>query len=858
MSMELRARAAIARLSAAGLAFNPDQKRGHDGRWIKMGGGLGGLPGGGGPSGGDGAVSEEDDELYRELRSEYGWNLHQVASDILRATRERSETDPDPRWPEADPQWEPGDGDPVLQKLARNLEWDLEDQPELADAAMELLRDHIEAEYLESVASLPEPPQRGALAQLRPRADASDGFDGALATRAEALTAALSSGVAAQKPLSAGFMGDTRMLTLNDGSQVVYKRAISTLRPGDLNWEVKDQTDAEHLSSLLAGAIGAPAPVVHRLNDAELAMELVSGRPASASALTDVRTRGILATDDAVRIGLLDVLLNNTDRHGGNWMVDDTGGPVAIDHGMAFAVNPPAGTSGAIKSPFATEHFINPDGTFQATNGLTPSDIARLEEGIERIRPQFERAARTDWLDAALGRLRQLGERARGPASPAVTAGDAGGFGMRARVALAKLMLFGFNPGQKRGPDGRWIKMGGRGSAGRRGTPGSGSGPRVTRYARGEVKETPGTTPGAHSSYAFTSDGRTRTVDLPPDRAREVAQLLAAGQDAVILEGSPRAGGAYYSRIEMQAGPAADDPVRLTLWPPGGPPGSVEIEMTKRQARELADRMRANAAYRPQKPLAIPGQPQYAARVKRLQASVASGVRSEQRVGMGIMGRVDRVQHNDGTESIRKEALGGSSAVRDAAEFHTEADQNAAEELSGLVAAALGMRAPVATPTSATESYIELMPGVPAVTKLASPEGGIRVPAELGDSPSVRRMAVLDLLIDNGDRNTGNWLVDGDEAIPIDHGMAFAPRRNPDTTAATGPFSAPYITKNGAFNKNNPLTPRDVETLRARIDSLRPQFAERDRASWLDQMMHRLDLLAAGAKGTDDIFSSAV
>jgi hypothetical protein len=438
---------------------------------------------------------------------------------------------------------------------------------------------------------------------------------------------------------------------------------------------------------------------------------------------------------------------------------------------------------------------------------------------------------------------------------PRVLDAQRGAFTLAAQRAAFAVMAF--NPGQKRGPDGRWIKMGGRGSAGRRGTPASSGGPRVTSFTRGEVKETPGTTPGAHSSYAFTSDGRTRVVDLRPDRAQEVAQLLAAGQDAVILEGSPRAGGAYYSRIEMQAGPADDDPVRLTLWPPGGPPESVEIEMTKQQARELADRMRANAAYKPQKPLTIPGQPQYAARVKRLQAGVASGVQSEQRIAMGIMGKVDRVRHNDGTESIRKDVQGGSTALGGSA-FHEAADQNAAEELSGLVAAALGIRAPVVTPTSPTESYIELMPGEPAVTKLASSEGRISVPRSLQDSPSVRRMAVLDLLIDNGDRNAGNWLVDGDEAIPIDHGMAFAPRYSTDTSAATGPFSAPYLTKSGAFNKNNPLTVRDIETLRTRIDSLRPQFAERGRAPWLDQMMHRLDLLAAGAKGTEDIFSSAV
>jgi GNAT superfamily N-acetyltransferase len=438
------------------MRFDPNQRRGPDGRWISMGGG--GLPEGDSPA--PSGVSEEDDELYRELRSEYGWGLHQAADDVWQASRER-ETDPDPRWLEADPQWEAGDGDVVLKKLIRNLEWDLEDQPELADAAMELLLDHIKAEYPEAVAGLPDPPERGALPQLHPRANASSGYGGAQAARADALTEGLRSGVAAQKPLSAGFMGDTRLLTLNDGSQAVYKRAISTLRPEDLNWQIKDQTDAEHLSSLLAAAVGAPAPVVHRLNDAEVAMELVPGRPAAASALTDARRQEILATDDAVRIGLLDVLLNNTDRHDGNWMVDGAGGPVGIDHGMAFTVNPPAGTSGATKSPFATEHFINPDGTFKATNSLTPSEVTRLEGEIERIRPQFERAGRTDWLDAALGRLRQLGERAQ---APAVTAAQHAAFTMAAQRAA--FLAMGFNPGQRRGKDGKWIKMGGRGSAG--------------------------------------------------------------------------------------------------------------------------------------------------------------------------------------------------------------------------------------------------------------------------------------------------------------------------------------------------------------------------------------------------------
>jgi hypothetical protein len=41
----------------------------------------------------------------------------------------------------------------------------------------------------------------------------------------------------------------------------------------------------------------------------------------------------------------------------------------------------------------------------------------------------------------------------------------------RAATAIFDMATFGFNPGQKRGPDGRFIKMGGRGSAGKGGLP---------------------------------------------------------------------------------------------------------------------------------------------------------------------------------------------------------------------------------------------------------------------------------------------------------------------------------------------------------------------------------------------------
>lgn len=416
-------------------------------------------------------------------------------------------------------------------------------------------------------------------------------------------------------------------------------------------------------------------------------------------------------------------------------------------------------------------------------------------------------------------------------------------FAAFARAGLA----MAFNPHQRRGPDGRWIKMGGRGSAGL-------PGPRLTRLARGEVKETPGTTPGAPSTYEFADASGTRAVVLQPDQAHEWAQALAGDTDAVLLGGSPRPRGGYYSRVEMRTGPGDDTPVYLDLWPNSGPSGPIEIQMTKAEARALADRMRENATYREQEPLSIPGQPRYAARVAALRTAVASGVQSEQELGMGMLGTVARVQHNNGDQSIRKEALGPTRALNDPTLSHTAADQNAAEELAGLVAAALGVRAPVVTPTSATESYIELMPGVPAVALYTAPDGQVQVPREIMDSPGARRMGVLDLLIDNGDRNLGNWLVDGGDVIAIDHGQAFAPRSSQETAVTSGPFVAPYLNKDRSFSKKNPLTARDIQTLRTQVDRLRPQFAKRGRSDWADQMSRRLDLLAAGASGTVDIF----
>lgn len=89
------------------------------------------------------------------------------------------------------------------------------------------------------------------------------------------------------------------------------------------------------------------------------------------------------------------------------------------------------------------------------------------ESGGVRVMPTPEQMAKTDALF-------DRGEP---------DGGASGSLALRGRVATASLALFqverpgrhllefGFNPGQRRGPDGRFIKMGGRGSAGKGGFP---------------------------------------------------------------------------------------------------------------------------------------------------------------------------------------------------------------------------------------------------------------------------------------------------------------------------------------------------------------------------------------------------
>jgi len=213
--------------------------------------------------------------------------------------------------------------------------------------------------------------------------------------RAEALDRSVRSGLESQQTLAGGAIGDTRRVRLGDGTEAIYKRAKRPVGPVT----PQDQTDAEGLASLVAEAVGVRAPAVKQASSTELYMEVMPGTSAAAHGWRTA-PYDVTDSDQGIKLGLLDVLLNNSDRHTGNWMWDD-GRLAAIDHGFAFQ----PGNSRWMSSPF-TDRF-NLTG-YDPSAPLTPGDVAIVRQRLERLRPQFETAGRGDWYREMLMRLNRV------------------------------------------------------------------------------------------------------------------------------------------------------------------------------------------------------------------------------------------------------------------------------------------------------------------------------------------------------------------------------------------------------------------------------------------------------------------
>jgi hypothetical protein len=209
------------------------------------------------------------------------------------------------------------------------------------------------------------------------------------------LIAGIKSGVKVKKaPTVTGIMGETSLVTFNDGSQWVHKTPI-------FGGEV--ESDHEEAASLAAQALGVRAPTVIRdpLDHKSVYMTLVNGNTAlethdTANALMlQASGRSAEAADMMRRIGFLDKIIQNHDRHRGNFMMDQDGMPNAIDHGMAFSTwaKNGSGVTGLMdKSDLSQEYYAQ---SRQNLQDLEP-EIEKIPGGSDyyaQMMSQFD-----DWM----------------------------------------------------------------------------------------------------------------------------------------------------------------------------------------------------------------------------------------------------------------------------------------------------------------------------------------------------------------------------------------------------------------------------------------------------------------------------
>jgi len=214
----------------------------------------------------------------------------------------------------------------------------------------------------------------------------------------------LASGVRSEKePAVKGMQGTTTIATFGDGAKAVHKTGMAPV-----------EFDHEELAGLVADAIGGThAPGVLRTGAKEMWLGFAAGSPAVTAkaklhpeqVATDPHdhwdTDPLFAGDRGLRIGLLDLLTENQDRHWGNWMIDGDQ-PVPIDHSTTFGAK--GGMPG--RSPFMLSLTRMHPGHF------TPAQLDQIGARLEALAPAFKARGHEDWLRIVLKNLADFREEA--------------------------------------------------------------------------------------------------------------------------------------------------------------------------------------------------------------------------------------------------------------------------------------------------------------------------------------------------------------------------------------------------------------------------------------------------------------
>ena len=200
-------------------------------------------------------------------------------------------------------------------------------------------------------------------------------------------------------------------MKLADGSHAVQKQFGAW---GHIS--AKDMADAEELSYRVADAIGGTnAKAVIRIKPDTILMDYAVGSEVGHQWLggRPFRTaEKLYNSPTGYRIGVMDILNSNDDRHGGNWLVAQ-GLPVPIDNSSTFGI----GGSGN-KGPFrkALERQLPLMGAggkvIQGPRGhpFSQAEIDAMNKALSdpKLVARFRLAGKTDWYNQMFARWQEL------------------------------------------------------------------------------------------------------------------------------------------------------------------------------------------------------------------------------------------------------------------------------------------------------------------------------------------------------------------------------------------------------------------------------------------------------------------
>lgn len=252
-----------------------------------------------------------------------------------------------------------------------------------------------------------------------------------------------------------GQVGLPERVTLPDG-RVIFSKYNSSI----FGRSAEQITDAEQISGMVGQALGAPVPRVYRDGPVHLYTEWVTGRPGTAETgeyTYEPTTRlghELTYGKPGQRLGLLDILTQNGDRHAANWLIAGTerGSEqlVGIDQGLTytgFRFDPKAnGGKGAAvydmrglidwyrgaseddrlahianvqtgyfaDNWFDLEQLIEHDRPVPRGEHWTPDDVVEIRRRLQAMAPVYEHLGHGDWLEYSLMILDTLGSYATG------------------------------------------------------------------------------------------------------------------------------------------------------------------------------------------------------------------------------------------------------------------------------------------------------------------------------------------------------------------------------------------------------------------------------------------------------------